>query len=280
MRDDPPIEPGPWERAQARAAAQAAGRVGGQAASAVARPGSGDPSLIGNLVATALLAAFLVWRIGPLPALAAMVGLFVHEYGHVAAMNWLGCGPAKIRIVPFLGGAAIPAREPKSEFHGVIIALAGPVLGLLAISPFFLAYAATGEAGWLRGTLVIGFINLVNLAPAPPLDGSKALGPVLARIHPALEKVALIAIGALVVIWLVQQHNWIIAAFIGVSLIGALQRGPMRAPSRPLTGLEMGLSFAAYLGSAALCLLTMYVALDGLGLSPTPASLLKMFGFG
>ena len=68
-------------------------------------------------------------------AVAAIFGLFVHEYGHVLAMNRLGMGPAKIYIIPFLGGLARGQRNPDSEWHGVLVSLAGPAFGLLAACP-------------------------------------------------------------------------------------------------------------------------------------------------
>ena len=67
-------------------------------------------SLIWALVSTALLAGLLWWLMGWVYALAGIVGLLVHEYGHVLAMNRLGMGPARIYIIPFLGGAARGAR--------------------------------------------------------------------------------------------------------------------------------------------------------------------------
>ena len=49
-------------------------------------------------------------------------------------------------------------------------------------------YIATGQGEWLVGVLAIAILNLVNLAPAPPLDGSKALGPVLANAYLAVKR--------------------------------------------------------------------------------------------
>jgi hypothetical protein len=48
----------------------------------------------------------------------AIFGLFVHEYGHVLAMNRLGMGPAKVYIIPFLGGVARRASAMPEERVG------------------------------------------------------------------------------------------------------------------------------------------------------------------
>ncbi|WP_262422790.1 metalloprotease [Brevundimonas denitrificans] len=193
-----PAKVGPW------------GAVGDPAPSAArastpARRVDGDENPGQNpvwaLVSTALLAGLLWWLMGWVYALAGIVGLLVHEYGHVLAMNRLGMGPARIYIIPFLGGAAKGARGAASEWIGVLVSLAGPAFGLIAAIPFFAVWAVTGDPVWLQGAWFVALINLLNLAPAPPLDGSRALGPVLARVHPLLEKAALLGVGVLIVLW-------------------------------------------------------------------------------
>ena len=210
-------------------------------------------NLVWALVSTALLAGLLWWLMGWVYALAGIVGLLVHEYGHVLAMNRLGMGPAKIYIIPFLGGVAKSQRLPQSEWHGVLVSLAGPAFGLLAAIPFFALFLVTGQAMWLNGVFIIAFINLVNLAPAPPLDGSKALGPVLARIHPMLEKVTVGLIGLVVVIWGVTNGSWPFAIFLALALIGHLRRGAWRPDGRPLSLGESGRSVGLFLLTTAAC---------------------------
>jgi Zn-dependent protease len=223
-------------------------------------PRSAEPPLdkgqhpVWAVVSTLLLGGFIWWVSGSwVIAVAAIWGLRVHEYGHVLAMNRLGMGPAKIYIIPFLGGVAKSQRLPKSEWDGVLVSLAGPGFGLLAAIPFFAGYIAMGHAEWLLGAAVIAAINLVNLAPAPPLDGSKALGPVLARIHPNVERGAMLLIGALVVFWGITTGRFILAAFLAIALIGHLRRGAWRPDGRPLTGREAAQSVGLFLAAAAAC---------------------------
>ncbi len=168
------------------------------------------------LASTAALLAWLTWQWGWVWAVAGMIGLLIHEVGHLLAINALGCGPGRIHVIPFLGGAATMKRPPKTEFQGVLIALAGPVAGLLAALPFIAASVISGDPRWSGGAFFIAMINLLNLMPAPPLDGSKALGPALAWIHPMVERGALVLVGGAAAYW-------------------ALRRGslPLRAPSSP-----------------------------------------------
>jgi Zn-dependent protease len=206
------------------------------------------------IVSTLLLGALIWWFSQSLIVVAAvLIGLLVHEYGHVLAMNRLGMGPARIYIIPFLGGVARSQRLPSSEWDGVLVSLAGPAFGMLAAIPFLGLYLVTRQPEWLVGVLAISALNLVNLAPAPPLDGSKALGPVLARIHPMLERVVIFLIGAVVVAWGISNGSWLFAGFLALSLYTHLRRGDWRPDGRPLTGRESGYSVGLFLATLLLC---------------------------
>ncbi|HYC96613.1 metalloprotease [Brevundimonas sp.] len=244
--------PGPWDpRPQDSSPAPAATEPPARAAEPPLDKGQHP---VWAVASTLLLGGFIWYVSGSwVIAVAAIWGLLVHEYGHVLAMNALGMGPARIYIIPFLGGVAKSQRLPQSEWHGVLVSLAGPAFGLLAAIPFFAGFVVTGSGLWLQGVFVIAIINLVNLAPAPPLDGSKALGPVLARIHPMLEKAAMVLVGVVVVLWGVTNGSYIFAAFLGLALIGHLRRGAWRPDGRPLTLGESGRSVGLFLLTAAAC---------------------------
>lgn len=248
--ETPARRPGPWDPKPDTPAARPA------RAEPVREPAplEGPQNPVWAVVSTLLLGGFLWWVTGTwVAALAGVFGLFVHEYGHVLAMNRLGMGPAHIHVIPFLGGLAKGQRAPTSEWHGVLVSLAGPAFGLLAALPFVVAWMVTGGDAWLFGAFFIAMINLLNLVPAPPLDGSKALGPVLARVHPMLEKAALIAVGVAVVYWGVTTGRWILAAFLAIAIIGHLRRGGWRPDERPLTPPEAGKSLGLYLLTGAAC---------------------------
>lgn len=220
-----------------------------------------------GLVSTLILAGWIAWQMGWLWAVAAVFGVFVHEFGHVLVINWAGSGPSSIRIIPFFGGAATMRRAPDTEFKGVLIALAGPVFGLTATLPFFALSVWTGEPAWQSGAFVIAAINLLNLAPAPPLDGAKALGPVLARVHPMLERAALLAVGAVAVAWTFSRGSIILPVFISLSVLGSLRMGRLRPPAAPLTWTEWAVGLVFYLAAVAACGAIAALAALGAGLS-------------
>ncbi|WP_339933294.1 site-2 protease family protein [uncultured Brevundimonas sp.] len=255
MTDNNTRRPGPWDpKPEPAGAAPGATTTARTPAGVAGPPAVQGQSLVWALISTALLAG-LLWYFTRswVVAVAAIWGLLVHEYGHVLAMNRYGMGPAKIYIIPFLGGMARGQRMPESEWEGVKVSLAGPLFGLLAAIPFFILFLVLGGKVWLLGAVVIAAINLINLAPAPPLDGSRALGPVLARIHPMVEKGAMIAMGALVVLWGISNGSYIFAAFLALALFGHLRRGAWRPEGRPLSGAEAGYSVGLFVLAAVAC---------------------------
>ncbi len=221
---------------------------------------------IWGTVSTLLLAGWIAWQMGWLWALAAVVGVFVHEIGHVLVINRVGSGPSRIRIIPFFGGAATMARPPLTDFKGVLIALAGPAFGLIAALPFFGLAAWTGDSAWKQGAFVVAAINLLNLAPAPPLDGSKALGPLLARIHPMLERGALVAVGSFAAVWTMSRGSLLMPLIIGLSVLASLRAPRLREPAEPLTWSEWTLGLSLYLTALALCAAVAGAAALGAGL--------------
>ena len=245
--DTPTRKPGPW----------------GMPATPRVEPAASPPARVQQdkgqhpvwAIASTLLMGGFLWLVTGswVVAVAVLFGLFVHEYGHVLAMNRVGMGPARIYIIPFLGGLAKGQRNPKSEWHGVLVSLAGPAFGLLAMLPFVGLWAVTGGGAWLIGAFFIALINLVNLAPAPPLDGAKALGPVLTRVHPRLEQAALLLVGGLVVWWGVSTGRWILAAFLAIALLGHLKRGVWRREHGLLSWPEAGKSLTLYLLTTVAC---------------------------
>jgi len=268
---DTPRRPGPWDP---RPEDRATKPVAAEPARAAEPPLDKGQNPVWAVASTLLLGGFIWWITGSWVIAAALIwGLFVHEYGHVLAMNRLGMGPARIYIIPFLGGVAKSQRLPQSEWHGVLVSLAGPAFGLLAAIPFFAGFIATGQPAWLLGAAVIAALNLINLAPAPPLDGSKALGPVLARVHPRLEQLAMLAVGGLVVWWGLVTGRWILAAFLAIALIGHLKRGMWRPDGRPLNGRESAFSVGLFIATAAACAAVGVAALMPIGGGSLPVAL-------
>ena len=276
MTDSNTPRPGPWD-AKPDSAATAAPR-----ATSPGNPRGVRVSLdkgqhpLWALASTLLLGGLIRYFTGSwIAVVAVLFGLLVHEYGHVLAMNAYGMGPARIYVVPFVGGMARAQRRAESEWHGVLVSLAGPAFGLLAAIPFFGLYIVTGQGMWLEGVFYISMLNLLNLAPAPPLDGSKALGPVLALIHPMVERVAMVLVGAVAVLWGLSNGSYVFAAFLAFALYGHLRRGHWRPEGRRLTRMEAGRSVGLFALTAAAC-----VGVGLAGLMPIAGTFEQALAFG
>ena len=234
------------------------------------------------LASTLLLAGVIyLFTHSVVMVVAVVFGVFVHEYGHVLAMNRLGMGPARIHMSLF-GGLAKAQRLPANEWHGVLVSLAGPAFGLLAAIPFLGLFLWTDNPEWLEGVFAVAVLNLINLAPAPPLDGSKALGPVLARIHPLVEMAALVIVGLLAVVWGVLNGSYIFAAFLAIALFGHIQRGGWRPDLRPLDGPETAKATGLFVLTALACVGVALAALMPIAASLEDAALIgaQYFGLG
>lgn len=273
-----PRRPGPWDPRPEEAAApvQPTPARHGPMASTSAHPVVPGQSPGWAIISTLLLGGLIYFWTRSFEIVAAILfGVLVHEVGHMLAMNKLGMGPARIFFVPFFGGAAIGQRPAKSEWHGVLVALAGPAFGLLATIPFFGLFAFSGQGIWLACVIAIAFINLLNLLPAPMLDGSRAIGPVLAKIHPLLEKAVLVIIGGLAVLWGVTNGSYLFALFLGIALFSYLKRGDWRPEGRRLTAGEAFKSTALFVLTAGAC-----VGVGLLGILPGAETLSGAAGHG
>lgn len=285
---DTPRRPGPWDIKPEEAAAPRAAEVRTPVRNGPMASTSAHPVVQGQGPGWAILSTLLLggliyyWTRSFEIVVAVLFGVLVHEVGHMLAMNRLGMGPARIFIVPFFGGAAIGQRPAASEWHGVLVALAGPAFGLLAAVPFFALYGWTGQGVWLNCVIAIAFINLLNLLPAPMLDGSRAIGPVLAKIHPMLERVVLIVIGGLAVLWGVSNGSWLFAFFLGLALFSYLKRGDWRPEGRRLTVGEAVKSTGLFLLTAGACvgvgLLAILPGVEGLATAAGNGAGLFEFG--
>src|ERR1700722_19367784 len=232
-----------------------------------ARPASPATEFAWGLISTLLLAGWIALWAGPLGAVALVGGVFVHEFGHLLVINWAGAGPSRIRIIPFFGGAATMSRAPDSDFKGVLIALAGPAFGLLAALPFWGLAEFTGQRTWLVGAFYIGALNLINLAPAAPLDGAKAFGPALARRQPPLERGALGGIALVALAWLIARGSLLFALVIAFGALRAFVAGGAPPASRPLSLVEWLGSVALYFLVIGACAAVMLAAANGAGLA-------------
>lgn len=118
-------------------------------------------------------------------AFSILLSALLHELAHAAVAQ-----SCKIRtlsvMVYFLGGVARLERRPQAR-EELKIALAGPVTNFLLALLLFAGQAVLGAHALLNELMIVNLLlGGINLIPAFPLDGGRALRAVLALKMPEL----------------------------------------------------------------------------------------------
>lgn len=151
----------------------------------------------------------LRWGWGAVIILAIAIAL--HEIGHVIAMRTFGYKNVRMLFVPLFGGLATGEPRELDATRNALVALAGPVFGLLTALLAGVLALYLNRPLWLVqfawGALVL---NAFNLIPLVPLDGGQFANDTLFSRYPVLELVfRLLAIAGLG--WLAFQWKaWLL----------------------------------------------------------------------
>lgn len=140
---------------------------------------------LGGALAKALKTANLGWAAASFAAygflftwkfaVALLLQLFVHEYGHVHAMRRTGMKVRGMYFIPFLGAVAVTEDAFSSRRQQAYVALNGPIWGsAFALVPGAL-WLFTRDPLWASTAAWWALINLFNLLPILPLDGGRLL---------------------------------------------------------------------------------------------------------
>ncbi len=108
--------------------------------------------------------------------------IFVHECGHAFAARLRGIPIGVMVFIPFMGAFVTTKRAGQDAAEDAFVGIMGPVFGALAGLACLALYALTPSHSpfWLALGQWSFVINLFNLLPIPPLDGSRLL-PLFAR---------------------------------------------------------------------------------------------------
>jgi Zn-dependent protease len=179
--------------------------------------------------------ASFVWLSGVWEGVAILAILVLHELGHVLAMRAYGDKASAFYLVPFMGGVAIGQKPPPSDWHLVLMVLAGPFAGLLTAAGAVCLYHWTDNDWFAAVAMLAAIINLLNLAPAPILDGGQVMMALFRRyLPPATVQwigIALMLAGAAAFAWLGSALMMVV-----FGLLAALQAAfptPVSAITRP-----------------------------------------------
>ncbi|MCB9669538.1 MAG: site-2 protease family protein [Alphaproteobacteria bacterium] len=111
------------------------------------------------------------WRF----AVGLLASLYVHEMGHVFALQRYGIRASAPMFVPGLGAFVRLDQYPQTVREDARVGLAGPVWGIAAALFAWGVGVAAGWPSWVAVGKVGGWLNLFNLIPFWQLDGSRGL---------------------------------------------------------------------------------------------------------
>lgn len=200
-------------------------------------------SLIGLLLASAKPLALGLTKLGTLGSMLLSLGfywaafgwqlaagfiacIYVHEIGHVIALQKLGIAASAPMFVPGLGAFVRSKQYPIDAREDAHVGLAGPRWGLAA-SAVSLAFGfALHSAAFYAIAELSAWVNLFNLLPVWSLDGARGLRPLNTRERRGLA----LALGAA---WLLT-HNPFLALIAAVTLWRSFERNDEPGDTRCL----------------------------------------------
>jgi len=140
------------------------------------------------LFAAGSLAAYS-WLFSIEFAIALILCLVFHEYGHIKAMKYFGLKTKGIYLIPFVGGLALSDDKINTRWQDIVISIMGPFFGLILSVTCLIGYWIT-DLELLAGLAVFNaLLNLFNMLPVLPLDGGHVLKSIAFSIN---SKVGLI----------------------------------------------------------------------------------------
>ncbi|MFT4992994.1 MAG: Zn-dependent protease [Paraglaciecola sp.] len=143
------------------------------------------------LFAAGSLAAYS-WLFSIEFAIALILCLVFHEYGHIRAMKYFGLKTKGIYLIPFVGGLALSDDKINTRWQSVVISIMGPFFGLILSVACLVGYWIT-DLEILAGLAVFNaLLNLFNLLPVLPLDGGHILKSIAFSIN---SRVGIVACG-------------------------------------------------------------------------------------
>jgi Zn-dependent protease len=225
-------------------------------------------------------AASFIWLSGVWEGVAILAILVLHELGHVLAMRAYGDRASVFYLVPFMGGVAIGQKPPPSDWHLILMVLAGPFAGLLTAAGAIGLFHWTDNDWFAAVAMLAAIINLLNLAPIPFLDGGQVL---MALLRLYLPNTTIHWVGIVLMLAGAAAFAWLGSSLMMVvfGLLAALQAAfptPASANRRtPLSHTGAVIGFVLLISLAAALLGLAWLVANG---DAYPANPLRLMGLG
>ena len=164
----------------------------------------------------------LYWTVWGWPfAVGFVLAIYVHEIGHVSALARYGIKASAPMFIPGIAAFVRGQAPLHGDRENAIVALAGPLWGLLAAVGAYGLYFATGSPVLAAIAHAAAVLNILNLLPAWPLDGSSGFAA-MSRTHRLVAAGALFAAAAV-------THERLLVLVGGVAAVMAFVK-PSRQP--------------------------------------------------
>jgi Zn-dependent protease len=130
-------------------------------------------------------------------AILIMGSIGFHEYGHIVAMRYCGLRTKGFYFLPLAGGVSVTIDPYRSYEDWSIVAIMGPVFGMLLAAAMVALYYATGLPIFASAAVFMCGVNAFNLLPIYPLDGALLLRTVVSSIRKDIWYPILLVCGVL-----------------------------------------------------------------------------------
>lgn len=204
-------------------------------------PASARRGILTRLALTVLAVGSFALAFGWAFGIGLALILLLHEFGHWLAMRLMGYPKARLTLVPFLGGVAMPGQPFKSQWDNAVCVLMGPGLsaGLCAagllVSHVFWPQGAQNRIelagswmpfGDLRALIdealaATGLVNLAQFIPVVPLDGGQLVRLMIQRHGSNAARLVAFVFAGLACVIAIATQFYLLApiALIGVMLM-------------------------------------------------------------
>ena len=124
---------------------------------------------------TMMLSIGVYWTVwGWKFAAAVVVGIYIHEMGHIFMMRRFGLRLSAPLFIPGVGAFVELKQHPVNPIEDARIGIFGPIWGMAAAGICFALGRLIGSAFWESVAHFLAWITIFNLVPLWQLDGARA----------------------------------------------------------------------------------------------------------
>src|SRR6267378_1069001 len=165
-----------------------------------------------------LLSASLYWTMwGWKFAVGLVLSIYIHEMGHVQALQRYGIKATAPMFIPGFGAVIRLKQYPANAREDARVGLAGPLWGLGAALAAYIVYRATGIGVWGAIAHFGAWVNLFNLVPVWQLDGARGF-------RALTRQQRWIAVAIIASMWLVTSEGLLVLLGIAAAAAAGFSR--------------------------------------------------------